>query len=104
MPFLLLKLYMRLKNSAAVTTLPSKKARPPRVPAFRRRTVSPVTLKSGDVLETAIGRAPIKTIEPRSVGYDVVLDITAEGSTRPAAQGSVLFLYRVQSATILVKS
>ncbi len=48
-------------------------------------------LRRGDVLVTKIGRALIKSIEPKADGLEIVLDADAEGSTRAPAQGTVLF-------------
>ncbi len=50
-------------------------------------------LRPGMVLVTQIGRAPIKSISPKASGFEVVLDVDAEDSTRAPAQGSVLFFW-----------
>ncbi len=57
-------------------------------------------LRPGDVLGTRIGRAPIKSIEPKADGLEVVLDADAEGSTRAPAQGTVLFFWPGDSVKV----
>jgi hypothetical protein len=61
-------------------------------------------LKPGAVLVTAIGRAPIKTIEAKGDGYEVVLDVDAATSTRAHAQGSVLFFWPGQAVRVAGKA
>ncbi len=61
-------------------------------------------LRRGDVLVTKIGRAPIKSIEPKADGLEIVLDADADGSTRAPAQGTVLLFWPGQSVKVARKA
>jgi hypothetical protein len=47
----------------------------------------------GDVVVTAIGRAPVTAIVPDRGGLAVHLDVRHERSTRPGSETSILWLY-----------
>lgn len=61
-------------------------------------------LRVGDWLVTRIGTAPIKSIEPKADGFEIVVDAHAEGATRSAAQGTVLFYWRRQPVKVRRKA
>lgn len=57
-------------------------------------------LVPGDTLVTRIGRAPVRTVRPKGMGLEVVLDVDAPSSTRAPAQGSVLFFWPGQPVEV----